>query len=329
MKLFNESKIEEPKKRRTAAFFLDVGVFVIGSLLYGISVDMFTAPNEIAPGGITGIATIINKMTDLPIGMLIIGFNVPLLIACFIFIGKRYTVKTLIYTVMSSLAIDLLAPFVKQLNLEYTSNPLLASVCGGVTSGLALGVAFIRGGSTGGTDIIARLLSKAFPSFTQGKLLLFADAVVIAIATYFFGIEPALYAIIVIFVSSKVIDGVLYGGDSGKLLFIITSQVEAVSTAITRDVDRGLTVLHGRGAFTGRDSDVLMCAVRQGEAYRVRTIVRESDPDAFVIVCDASEILGNGFKAINVNEFGEILDAEKKKIEKKIHKREARKKDVR
>lgn len=292
--------------KNVRSFAVDQLYYILGSIIYAVSVNMFTVPNDIAPGGVLGIVTIITSFIELPVGALSMAINIPLFILGGVTIGWRYILRTLYCTALSSFAIDIFAPLM--LKYEYTSNPLLAAIFGGALMGISLGIIFSRGGSTGGTDIIARVAGKYMPHFTQGKLLLACDAVIVLIAAYYFGLEQALFAIVTIFVSSKVIDVVLYGTETSKLLFIISPKSDDISRAIIAELDRGVTRLSGKGAYSGAECDVLMCAVRNNEQYRLRKLVYSIDPRAFIIVNNASEILGEGFKPANINEFGETIE---------------------
>ena len=305
MKLFADNmktKENKPKKRlslKTVA--MNIVCFVLGAVLFAVSVDVFTAPNDIAPGGVTGIATMIGNATGLPIGAMTLAINVPIFLLAWIFINFEYAFKSCIGLVFTSIAVDVLAPYLP----EYTGNVMLASLFGGIIMGIALGLIFMRGSSTGGSDIIARIVHKFLPHITQGNLILFIDAAVVAAACLVYDLEVGLYSIITVFVCSYAIDRVLYGSDTGKLLYIMTGEVEKVNAAINEQLERGTTLLSAKGGYSGEERDVIMCAVRQREAYKVRRMVREIDPDAFIVVSDASEILGEGFRPIEQNEFGE------------------------
>ncbi len=285
------------------SFAQDMFFYIVGSIVFAGSVDIFTSPNNIAPGGIVGVSTMVNHLTDIPIGVFVMMCNVPIFIVGFFLIGKAYMAKSLFCMVFSSVVIDLLEPILP----KYTENPLLAAVFGGVCSGIGLGLIFSRGGSTGGTDIIARIVGKFKPHMTQGKIMLVFDFAVIGISAFVFGFEAAMYAIIMVYVSSKMIDMVLYGKDDGKVLFIVTDNPEPIKKGLLNQIERGVTLLKGEGAYSGAERDVLMCAVAINEVYKVRVIVKKADPKAFIIVGKADQILGEGFKAIERNEFGETI----------------------
>lgn len=279
------------------AFFTDAFFFISGAILYAVSVNCFTAPNMIAMGGLTGVATVLNYLFDSPIGTVIIIVNIPLFIAAIKAFGLKFIYKTAAGTILTSVVIDLFDVF----NVPaYEGDRLLAAIFGGVLSGAGLALIFLRGGTTGGSDIIARLLSKKMRHIPMGRMILGIDLFVIFLALFVYkNIESALYAIITIYASSAVIDAILYGFDSGKVLFIVSKKPREVSEMIMSRLVRGVTVLNGRGAYLGGESEVLMCAVRRNEVFRVRDILSETDPSAFIIIGDATEILGEGFKGMN------------------------------
>jgi len=289
----------------------DAGGYLLGALIYAVSVDVFTSPNNIVPGGITGISTVLHSFYGLPIGTMMLVLNIPIFIAGLIIIGWKYIARTGVGLFVVSVAIDVLAPILPQ----YRENMVVASVFGGVLMGLALSLIFMRGGSTGGTDVVARIFGKFFPSMTQGRLILMIDIVIISCASIAFGKEggsfeaglnAALYAIISLFVSSFALDRMLYGMNTGRQLFIITAFPDEVNKGIIEKVNRGTTILSGRGGYSGTQRDIIMCAVRNSEVYQVRSVVRSIDRNAFIIVGDASSILGEGFQSNHKNEFGEI-----------------------
>lgn len=284
-----KSKVKELSK--------DYLLFFIGSVIYALSVNCFTSPNNIAPGGLTGVGIMLNYLFEFPIGTATLVMNIPLFIWAYISLGKQFLGKSAVATVMVSVIIDA----VKLLPIpSYTGDRLLAAIFGGVFAGAGLALIFLRGGTTGGTDLLARLFAKRFRAVPMGRMILFFDAAVVTSSIFVFGnIESALYAFITIYVSSNVIDSVLYGKDTGKVLFIVTKNPEAVSKSIIEKLGRGVTVMQGKGAYTGEDSHVLMCAVRRNEVFRVRDIMVQIDPSSFIIVGDAAQVLGQGFSNIN------------------------------
>lgn len=274
----------------------DYLLFFIGSISYAVSVNCFTSPNNIAPGGLTGVGIMLNYLFELPIGTTVLIMNVPLFIWAYISLGGNFLGKTVVATLLSSVIIDIM----EFINIpSYSGDRLLAAIFGGVFSGAGLALIFLRGGTTGGTDLLARLLSRKFRAIPMGRMILLLDMIVVASTVLVYrNIESALYAVIATYVSTSVIDALLYGSDAGKVLFIVTKNPGEVSKTIIERVGRGVTILQGKGAYTGQDSGVLMCAVRRNEVFRIRDIMVKIDPSSFIIVGDATQVLGEGFKGI-------------------------------
>lgn len=266
----------------------------LGASFYAASVAVFTSKNNIAPGGLTGVATMLNYLFGLPIGAMIFVMNIPLFFWAFYESGRGFLIKTMVGTALASAFIDIfqaMLPF-------YSGNILLAAIFGGALSGLGLGLIFARGGSTGGTDIIAVSLNKRFPHISTGRLMLISDAVVLSAAALVYGnIESALYAGITIFVSVRVIDAVTYGTSrgNGKLIFIISDSYGLITRDIIQKLGRGVTILNGSGAYTGKRKRVLMCAARPNQVVKITKGVKIIDQNAFIVVTTANSILGEGF----------------------------------
>lgn len=277
--------------RRYVADYL---VMILGGASYALSVSFFTAPNEIAPGGVTGLAAMLNHLFFVPIGVTALLLNIPLLIWGAIESGWRFIARTVFLTALTSLLIDLFSLF----DIAYRGDLIIASIFGGILSGIGLGLIFLRGGSTGGTDIIARNLNHRYPFLSFGTIVLVSDAVVVALSAIVYGsLESALYAVITIFTSSKLIDAVVFGlsRDNGKLMIIITSLPDQVAAELTGRVNRGVTVLSAKGGYSHAEKGVILCAVRPHDAYRVNSAVTASDPTAFIITTTATAISGLGF----------------------------------
>lgn len=267
-------------------------IMALGSVIFALSFDAFFAPGRVAMGGITGLAQIINLLVpQLSVGLLAFLLNVPLFLAGWKFIGFRLLASSLFAMAVSSAAIDGIA-------LLYTfpaMDPMLSAVCGGALMGLGLGMVFSQGATTGGTDIVARLLKLKFPWLPMGKLVLVPDGVILTLAALAFGgVETALYGAVAIFVSGRVMDTVLYGLDTSKVAYIISDCWREIA-GILLDMDRGVTILRGQGAWTGDDKQVLLIAFKQKEIVQIKRAVHEADPRAFMIVCDAHDVLGEGF----------------------------------
>lgn len=288
-------------KEKMIEIFKDILFFVAGSLIYAVSVNVFTAPNRIAPGGITGVSTMINYLSHWPIGMTSLLLNIPIFIWAIMEIGYKLVGKTIVATVFVSISIDLVGRILP----TYTGEKMLAALFGGLIEGVGLSLVFMRGGTTGGTDLVARLLGRRLRHLSMGKLMLGVDLmVVLSSAFVYHSIESALYAVITIFVSTRLIDAILYGTDTGtgKLLFIMSVKNDEIEQDILTDMDRGVTVLKSRGAYSGREGEVLLCAVRRYEVVKVKDIVRSHDHDAFMIIGDAGEISGEGFRQVKVED---------------------------
>lgn len=271
------------------------GLIVLGSAVYAVGFNWCYQPNSIAYGGVTGIAQIINFLIPgAPIGIMVMVMNIPLFLLGWKFIGGGLLVSSLFAMAVSSAFIDLL-------NLVYVfppMDPMLGAVFGGVLMGVSLGMIFAQGSTTGGTDLLARLLKLRLPWLPMGKLVMAVDLVVIvSTAIVFRSLRSALYGLVALYITSVVIDQVLYGMDTAKVAYIISDRWEEITKAIIQDLDRGVTILHGQGAYSGSSKNVLMCAFRQRQIVRIKQLVKEADPGAFLIVCPAHEVLGDGFRA--------------------------------
>ncbi len=273
---------------------LPVLIITAASAIYALGFVWCYAPNGIAFGGITGVAQIINYLIPaLPIGVTVIALNVPLFILGWKLIGGRLLVSSLYAMAVSSVFIDVLTPLREWEPME----PLLACIFGGLSLGLSLGLIFLQGATTGGTDLLARLLKLKLAWLPMGKLLMGIDlAVIVAVSVAFRTLYAALYGLVALYISTIVMDGVLYGMDTAKVAYIISDKNKEISDAIVKDLDRGVTILHGQGAYTGADKNVLMCAFKQREIAEIKATIKDIDPVAFVIVCDAHEVLGEGFR---------------------------------
>lgn len=274
------------------------GLF-IGVFLYALGVHMFTSPNNIAPGGVTGIAIILNYLFNWHIGTITLFINTPLLIMSIFFLGKEFTIRTLsavaLFTVMMDYVVVHFPIYVGD-----SSAKILAAIFGGVLMGAGLGIVFMSDFTTGGTDIIMRIIQLKFPYFSTGKLLMVMDFIIVAFSIFVYDdVEVALYALISIFVCSKVIDSLIYGTDIGRLLFIVSDKSQAITSLLLEKIDRGVTLLDAKGAYTGTEKEVILIAVKRNQFYKVKKLVYGIDPTAFMIVTDAGEIVGEGFKNPN------------------------------
>ena len=287
-------------KQSPGKTFLTYVWITLASVVYAFGFNWCYAPNHIGFGGITGVGQIINAILPwAPIGTVVIILNIPLFILGWKFIGGHLLVTSLFAMFVSSAAID-------ALNAIYTfqpMDPMLATIYGGVLMGLSLGVVFLQGATTGGTDLIARLLKLKMAWLPMGKLLMVIDLVVIlAVAAAFGNVDSALYGVVALYISSMVMDMVLYGLDTAKVAYIISDAYDQISHAIIHDMDRGVTLLHGEGGWSGEDKKVLLVAFKQKQIVALKQTVKSIDPNAFLIVCEAHEILGDGFREYKHND---------------------------
>lgn len=269
------------------------GLVALGSVIFALAFDWFFAPNQVAMGGVTGLAQVINAVFPaLSVGVLSFLLNVPLFLAGWKFIGFHLLASSLFSMAVSSVAIDVIAaiyPFPPM-------DPMLSCLCGGALMGVGLGIVFSQGATTGGTDVVARLMKLKLPWLPMGKLMLVPDFIVLALAAAAFGrVEAALYGAVGIFVATRVMDTVLYGLDTSKVAYIISDRWEELSRRLLEELDMGVTLLQGQGAYTGREKQILMVAFKQKAIVQVKKTVHEIDPGAFLIVCDAHDVLGEGF----------------------------------
>lgn len=274
-------------------------VITLGSILYALAYNIFYAPNLVAMGGLTGLGQVLNAIIPvLPVGTTVFVMNVPLFFLGWKYIGGHLLVSSLYAMTFSSFAIDVL-------DMIYRFPPMdtmLAAIFGGALLGLGIGLVFSKGATTGGTDLIARLLKLKFAWLPMGTLVLIPDFIVIALAAMAFGkVETALYGIVSLFITTKVMDMVLYGLDSSKVAYIISDSCKEITDAVMA-MDRGATILHGEGAYSGDEKKVLMVAFKQKEIVPLKEKVNEIDPHAFLIVCDAHDILGEGFRTYSKDE---------------------------
>ncbi|MDR1158141.1 MAG: YitT family protein [Oscillospiraceae bacterium] len=276
---------------------IDGAVIFAGAFCYAAAVVVFIAPNVIPLGGVTGIALLLGGTLSLPVGTLTLLLNLPLFWLSLRFLGRNFLVRTLAATVLSSLLLDALAPLAARWALTYSDNPLLAALYGGVLSGAGLGLVFSRGATTGGSDILARLLRLKWERVGLGRLNLIVNAVVVLISALVYrSLESALYALVVQYVTSVVMDSVLMGQDNAAAAFIITRDPARVSDALLHTLGRGVTSLSGTGMYSREARAALLCAVRGHEITQLKRLVAEADADAFLIVMSAREVLGRGFK---------------------------------
>ena len=269
---------------------LDVLFFVLGGLLVAVGISIFNAPNGIASGGFTGIATILNSLLKIPIGSTVLIMNIPIFIIGANKYGLKFIYKSIIATMIMTVLIDIVAyilPF-------YKGEKILCAVFGGLLTGVGLGIVFLRGATTGGVDIIAKILGEKFPHISIGNIILLLDGVVIiASAIVYQNIENALFAVVAIFVQSKAIDTILYGSDKGRLILVKSEHCEEIVKKSKLILGRTPTFLDN----VSEKRNVLLCATHRYEAARFHNIVKSVDKSAFIVTMEAGEIFGEGFSS--------------------------------
>ncbi|HHY83627.1 MAG TPA: YitT family protein [Clostridiales bacterium] len=273
-------------KSRTVNEYL---LIILGCLLTALSFNFFFIPNEIAPGGLSGLATVIYYLFGFPVGVTTLVLNIPLFIAGIRQLGGHFGLRTLIATILLSVFIDLIkVP-------ALTNDMLLASIYGGFLMGIGLGLIFRMNATTGGTDLFAKIIHKFFPAISVAWVLFAVDFLVVLAAAVLLGPNQGLYAVVALALAAKVIDLVQEGLNSAKAVFVISDHSEAISQRIMKEMDRGATLLDGRGAYTGKEKSVLLCVVSRTQIVQVKNLINEIDPKAFVLVADVKEVMGEGF----------------------------------
>ena len=270
----------------------------MASLLYAVGVGVFLNPNNLAPGGVSGIAIILKKIFPvLPgVGMLILIINIPIMIVGWKKFGPRFIISTSYALVISSLFIDIIP---KMIDADSVSdNPMLSSIIGGAAFGLAMGLLFRMETTTGGMDIIVKIVRGKYPHLKTGQIYLLLDIVIlIASAFAFSNVEVALYAAIAIYVSTLVMDKAIYIGDEATLIYIMSKKRKQIADYMMKELDVGVTFIKSKGAYSNTDGEIIMCVMRKQRLAKVRTALKETDPEAFMIVTSANEVFGEGFKS--------------------------------
>ncbi|WP_418751119.1 YitT family protein [Frisingicoccus sp.] len=276
---------------------LDLIFEVGGIFIMSLGIHCFLVPANIAPGGVSGMAILIQYLWGLPIGLMSFVINVPIFILSWRYLGKKYTMQSLGAVLLSSVILDyVVTPWMPM----YTGERFLGSLFGGIFVGAGLGLVFLRGFSTGGTDAISFLLQRKFPHMPIGRTLMLIDGLVLAISVLVFhNIEAGLFGVVALFAQTKLIDSIVYGSEHGQMLLIVSEKNMEIKDKILVDVDRGATILKAVGAYTMEEKDVLLCAARKSQFGQIKRIVREIDPNAFFIVSEVSQILGEGFKPVS------------------------------
>ena len=280
--------------RKAGNLFTTYLKLTIAALIYAVAIALFLDPASLAPGGFSGIAIILNRIWPLGTGVWFLILNVPVMIIALWRFGLKFLVSTLYVTVLSGVFTDFIAASCSQYAI---TDMILAVVFGSLLTAVALGIAFLNGATTGGSDIIVKLLRGKYPHMKTGRLYFFLDLAVVAVSGIVFrNAYAALYALISVFLIGQMVDMVLYGRDSAKLIYIISDHAQEIADRILKELDIGATFIEGKGAFSGNPKQVILCVVKKRIYPQAEEIVKQEDPDAFLIVSGASEIFGEGYK---------------------------------
>lgn len=269
-----------------------------GLLLCAMAYNMFLIPNNVAPGGFTGIAQLINHALGFPVGLTTLALNVPLFLLSAKSLGLKFGVRSLFASVGLSLFIDVL-PLPSVIPIDTTERLLLAALFGGVLGGAGFGLIIRGNATTGGTDMLAKLISSHFHSVSLGAVMFAVDGMVIIASAFVFDVVSAMFALISTFLMSKMIDFLVDGLNSARAYFIISDESERIARRVMDEMERGITGLNGQGMYSGADKKVLLCVISRTESPQLRAIVSDCDPRAFVIATDVHEALGEGFRPMN------------------------------
>lgn len=268
----------------------------IGSLIGAAAYPTFLIPNNIAPGGLTGVATILNYLAGWPVGITALVLNIPLFLIGYRTMGKVFAFRSLVATALFTILIDIL-PL-----KPVSEDPLLGTLFGGVVLGIGLGLILRGGATTGGSDMIARMVHRRFSFITVGMFLFALDFLVVLAAAIFIGGTQALYAMIDIYVCSRVIDAVMVGFGGNKACFVMTDAWQKITGRVLNEIERGCTLLEAKGAYSGTSRPVVMCVMSRQEMTALKRIVQEEDEKAFMFITEAHEALGEGFSRLDGKE---------------------------
>ena len=270
-------------------FFKEYIIVALACMVMAFNTSYFFIGNKLAQGGVSGLSLIIHYLSNIDMSYLYFALNIPLIILAYIFLGKNFLLKTLFATFVLSVFLKIFASFSEPLE-----DILLAAIFGGAINGIAIGIVFYAGGSTGGIDIIAKRINK-YTGIPISRILLTTDFIVLSMVAVIFGKVIFMYTLISLVISSKMIDIIQVGIYSAKGVTIITTKEDEIRKRIMEDTGRGITLIDARGGYTQKEVGMLYCVVGQYQLIRVKTIVKEVDPSAFMIVADVHEVIGNGF----------------------------------
>lgn len=275
--------------------FQSLGLLV-GSIFMSVGINMFFKPYTIAPGGLSGLSLVLGKLTGLPIPVVMLAIGIPLVIFSIKILGIKDSIKTLIGMTVFSIILGITSSLS---NFDVTKDVLLCSISGALCLGVGLGIVLKMDASTGGTDLIALMLNRAFPNIPLAKFMIILDGMVVISAGFASkNLETALYSGVALYIVVKIVDAIVSGLNYSKAFMIISNQSDILRDGITKELDRGVTFLQGKGGYTNEDKNVLLVVVSKKQEVHLKKVIKNIDPSAFIIVSDVHEVLGEGFKSI-------------------------------
>ena len=288
--------MKKPTKTQISTLLVDLVYDIVGCFIYGVGMVTFASAYNFAPGGVSGIAILLNYLTKIPIGFATVLINIPIILLTFKTLGKKFFARSVKTIVVSWVVVDYLVPLIP----NYTGEPILAAIFGGILAGAGLALIYIRDSSTGGSDFVIMAIRKKNPHLSLGNISLAVDSIIIVLgAVVYKNINAMLYGFIMTILYSLIIDKLMYGFDSRKMVMVITEKGKQVADRIGEDVERGVTIANGQGGYTGNDKQILLCTCSKAEVFKIRKIAYQIDPAAFIIVSSVDTAYGEGFKPID------------------------------
>jgi uncharacterized membrane-anchored protein YitT (DUF2179 family) len=275
--------------KKPFVFILNIIGIIISAYVYALAVNLLYVPNNIISGGITGAAMLISHLINFPIGYIILILNAPIFVLGYKQLGKSFVFLSMIFVVFSSIFINITANMHSEVR-----DLLLASIYGGLVTGVTIGITFRLGGSSAGVDVIAAILNRKF-SFSIGEVILAINVFIIIASAFIYRIDYALYTLIAMYVSSKALDIAQVGLKGRKTIFIISDKSDEIVALVLEELHRGCTYLSGEGAFTKQSKKIIMCVITRIEISQLKDIVYGLDPNAFLTITDTKEVVGKGF----------------------------------
>ncbi|MDD6571439.1 MAG: YitT family protein [Thermoflexaceae bacterium] len=267
---------------------------IFGTILYAAGISLFLDPNNLAPGGLVGVSVILSRVLSVSTGTLYFILNIPIVLLGIWKFGVKFMASTTVVIVMNSLLTDFFAGFD-----AITTEPILAALAGGILIGAGIGIIFRAGTTTGGMDIVIKVIKTKYKHIKTGVLFFTIDMIIVAVSGFVFGnFNIAMYALISVFVSGRVMDTILYGSDEARLIYIISNKYQEISARVLKELDVGVTFLEGKGGYSNENKNVIMCVIRKQLTPRLEDIIKEEDPASFMIISSANEIYGEGYKDI-------------------------------